>query len=155
METKAKEILRWSISEKLEPRSKEHNIITGIITGTLAGISLLFLNFTYAVLLVLFGVVYIILPYKRSKEHTFKLDEFCFWAGEKGYLYDDIECFNIYDDKGDQAHLMVVVGGLEGEISIPIYDKDIDAVEDVFISNKVKRNPKLIPTIIDYLAKFI
>ena len=68
------------------------------------------------------------------------------------YPLSNIYEFNVIDVPGELSHLILIVGGIDQKISIPIFDKDADRIEDYFKGHEITKDGTLVVSWFERLA---
>ena len=152
----SKNVIEWEVNERPPHEyASEYNLTIGAATVGMIVLAVIFEAYS-AVLLILFGGAMIIYLTKLpNPKFFFKLTRDGLITDNTAYHFEDIAAYNIFDDPNERAHLLLRVNRMEGAISIPMLDVDINSVDQFFASKKIQRDGRLVPTFVDRLLEFI
>ena len=89
---------------------------------------------------------------QRHQELLFNITEIGVFLENDFLILEEIQSFNIIDDPGARARLLLRVEKIitMNEI-VPIYDVDIQEIEDAFKELNIQKDETLEPGILDHL----
>jgi hypothetical protein len=132
---------QWIIQEyEKYPRTKRWYIITGLVMAGFIIYALLTGNILFALVIVLFGVVYYLHEAQEPLEVNFAITEGGIVLGKKFYRYSELEYFWIIYNPGDITNLYFIVNNaLKTRLTVPLLDNDPRPIRD-FLSQYVLEN---------------
>lgn len=149
-------LLQWNLKEEKPEYYRDKIILVSIVGGVGALIAILLQTYIFALLLIVATMFFIYNGKKPAKTLSFKITDVGIFLNEDFINIKEMDSFNIIDTPGARAQLIVQVKKLitMNEI-IPIYDIQINDVERVLESLKIKKNSDISPNLIDNLNTVI
>ena len=149
-------LVQWRLLEEKTKYTKEKELLVGLIGIAAAIVAAIFQNYTFAGLLFVATAIFILLGRQQPKEMLFKITDVGITMDDDIIPLEEIKSFNIIDDPGARARLIVKIEKiLETKEIVPIYDVQIQKIEKVLESLHIKREKELQPGMIEKIATLV
>ena len=127
----------------------------GLIFGvTFCILAIIFNLYLFAIVIVLSTFILIALGKRSPRIFHFLITEEGFKVDDKFYEVEHISGFNIIDDPTDKGRLTISMKDLVGQITVPIYDVDVEAAEECFVAMNIKKDEGLKISFLDRYTRF-
>ena len=149
-------LVQWQFTEEKAKTTKDKDLLIGIVGATATVLSIMTKNYPFALLLALATLTIIHIRRKQPKKLLFKITPIGLFMDNDFIELQHIKTFNIIDDPGKTARLILKVERIihMNEI-IPIYDVDINDIEKALTSINVQKEEELAPTLMDNLTTIL
>ena len=153
---KMESLVQWHFTEEKKERSKDKEmliIIIGIASAALAAIAK---TYIFSVMLLLATLTLVATHRKKAKKMLFNITNIGIFMDDDFVEIKQIKGFNIIDDPGDCARLILKVEKIVcmNEI-VPIYDTNIEEIKNALIQMDIQEEADLKPTPMDHIAALI
>ena len=149
-------LVQWEFVEEKKKHSKDKQLLIVLVGAAMALFAAMAKTYIFGVLLIL-GIVALIRIHKeKPKKMLFNITNIGFFLDDDFVELEYIKGFNVIDDPGKTARLILRVERVVymNEI-IPIYDVNIRDIEQALTHLKIPREEDLEPTVMDHLASVI
>ena len=150
-------LVQWRLLSEKKTFTKDKEILLGLIGVAGMILSIIFENYTFAALLFVATVAFILLGrQKQKKKLTFKITNSGIMLDDDFIPIEEIKSFNIIDDPGARARLILKIEKIihTREI-VPIYDVDSKKIEGVFKKLGIEKEEDMIPGTLDTMTRLI
>ena len=151
-----KSLVQWQFTEEKKTSSKDKELLVIIVCIAIAILAALAKTPILSVLLLISAVTLVKIMRKPAKNLLFNITPIGLFLDEDFVELECVKGFNIIDDPGDCARLILKVEKIVhiNEI-IPIYDVNITDIERALETLEIPREEELEPTIMDKLTTAI
>ena len=137
-------LVSWELLEEKQPFSRDREIFLGVLGGAITLISIMFSSYFFALFTVVVVGFLIYRGRQKPRKLTFEITSVGVRLDEDFIPLETIDEYNIIDEPGERARLIFSLERyvLLKEV-IPIYDVDIDRIEDAFDELGIEKNEEL------------
>ena len=149
-------LVKWQFTEEKKTYTKDKELLIIIIGIGVVLLAIITRNYIFGTLLALATVTIIGTIRKKPKHLLFNITPIGIFMDDDFVETDRIKGFNIIDDPGDRARLILKIERVVNinEI-IPIYDVNIQDIEHALTHLEVPKEEELGPTPMDHLTAMI
>ena len=150
-----KTLIRWKLTEEKQAYSGDREMTVVLILLAGAVVAVMVKTYIFAALLVMATGLFIYINRQKVKRLTFKITETGVFLENDFLKKEDIRSFNIIDDPGERARLILKIEKVIciNEI-IPIYDINIGDIERVMEKLEIPKEETLEPNFLDRIATY-
>lgn len=150
-----KSLVAWKLTEDKQPFSRDREMFVGVLGGSMIVIAVILGFYVFALFVLLVAGFLIYRGRQKPEILSFNLTDGGIFLGEDFVLLEKIRGYNIIDDPGERARLIVDLQRyIDLKEVVPIYDVDIARIEKAFESIKVRKNEELRLSTLTRLASF-
>lgn len=155
-EKKIESLIKWQFIEEKKERTKDKELLIIIIGIGAILLAVITKNYIFSALLTLATITLINTVRKKPKHLLFNITPIGMFMDEDFIETEHIKGFNIIDDPGSRARLILKIERIVNinEI-IPIYDVDIQDIERTLTKLEIPKEETLGPTVMDHLTAMI
>ena len=148
-------LLEWEITEEKHEYSKNREYAWAVIGLTITTIAFFLSLYVLAFFSIIATGTFIFFARRPPQKYLFTITDAGIVLGNELVPFEDIIHFNVIDDPGDQARLILEMQGLITlRVDVPIYDLNMDDIADIFFSYGVPADETLNLSLIDKAARF-
>ena len=153
---KLESLVQWRFTEEKKVRSADKELLIAIVGITAAILAIIAKTYIFSVLLLVATTTLVFTHRKEPKKMLFNITNIGLFLDDDFVELACIKGFNIINDPGDRARLILKVERVVhmNEI-LPIYDVNIEDIEGAFTRLGVPKEETLGPTVLDYLTSVI
>ena len=149
-------LLKWQMREEKGEHSRDKELIIILIGLTATVLAVMAETYIFGALLAIATGVFVHNGRQEPKEMLFKITAVGVFLENDFLSREEIEGFNIIDDPGSRARLLLKIQKIipMNEI-IPIHDVDIQKVEEAMQKLRIKKDTALEPNMLDNITTLI
>ena len=149
-------LIKWQFIEEKKAHSKDRELLIIIIGIGAILLAIIAKNYIFGALITLATITLINILRKKPEKLLFNITPIGIFMDNDFMETECIKGFNIINDPGDRARLILKIEKIINinEI-IPIYDVNINDIENALTKLEIPKEEELEPTIIDHLAMMI
>lgn len=148
--------MQWQFTEEKKEYSKDKELLVILIGAAAAILAILAKTYIFSALLILATVTLVHIHRKKPRTMIFAVTDIGLFLDDDFVELEHIKGFNIIDDPGKTARLILKVERIihMNEI-IPIYDVNMEDIERVLRELNIEKDELLEPTVMDHLASIL
>ncbi len=150
-------LILWKVDEFKKKYSKDRERIIFFVGGTLLLFSLFLKHYVFAVFVVIFTITIVFLSRKQPVKYTFAVTDEGVSNGDKIIPFNNLLCYNIVDVPGETSRLIMFAetkGFNSSKIVLPIYDNDVEKLEEIFSDKEIERYETIRLSLLDNLVNY-
>jgi len=149
-------LVKWQFTEEKKAYTKDRELLIIIIGTGAVLLTIIMRDYIFGALIVLATVTLIHIIRKKPKHLLFNITPIGMFMGDDFVETECIKGFNIIDDPGERARLILKIEKIinMNEI-IPIYDVNIQDIESALTQLEIPKEEELQPTPMDMLTAMI
>ena len=149
-------LVQWQLLEEKGAHSKDKELLIGLIGAGMVVLGIIVESYIFSLLTIIATGMFIYISRQKPKKRLFTISDIGIFLDEDFLACEEIEGFNIIDDPGARARLVLQVKKIIhiNEI-VPIYDIQIEKIEHALKKIHIPKNEELKPGILDRITVFI
>ena len=146
-------LVQWRFTEEKQKKSKDKELLIAILGASIVILSALAGAYVFCLLMALATMTILYIRREHSRTMLFNITPVGLFMDNDFIEIKHIKAFNIIDDPGETARLILKVERViyMNEI-IPIFDVTIEKIEQVLTDLGIQKEEELEPTVIDHLT---